>query len=124
MPATRTFIDMAAERGCAAALDRRQHLQVQSCQPAAAVLDECRTCGPDKIGHLERWRGHLGFVESVTGHRTCQQQGVERTRRRAQMPVGQVQVDRRFFQITMSQQNLNRAQVRAGFQQMGGEAVT
>jgi hypothetical protein len=59
MPATRTFIDMAAERGGAAALDRRQHLQVQSCQPAAAVLDERGTCGPDKIGHLERWRGHL-----------------------------------------------------------------
>jgi len=31
MPALRAFIQMAAERGCAAALDGRQHLQMQPC---------------------------------------------------------------------------------------------
>ena len=65
MPAPPTFIDMTAECGCAAAFDCRQHLQVQSCQPAAAMLDECGSCGPDKIGHLERWRGHLGLLASL-----------------------------------------------------------
>jgi hypothetical protein len=34
-----------------------------------------------------------------------------------------VQVDGRFFQIAMPQQDLNGSQIRAGFGQMGGEAV-
>ncbi len=35
-----------------------------------------------------------------------------------------MQVDSRFFQITMPQQNLDGSQVRAGFEQMCGEAVS
>jgi hypothetical protein len=37
----------------------------------------------DKLGHLEPWRAQLGFVESVTDNRTCQQQGIELARGRA-----------------------------------------
>jgi hypothetical protein len=39
------------------------------------------------------------------------------------MFLRQVQVDRGFFQITMAQENLNRPQIRAGLEQVCGEAV-
>jgi hypothetical protein len=37
--------------------------------------------------------------------------------------VGKVKVDRRLFQIVVTEQHLDSAQVRTGFEQMGGEAV-
>src|ERR1035441_5299531 len=40
------------------------------------------------------------------------------------MATGEVQVDRGLFEIAMSQQHLNGAQVGSGFEQMCGEAVT
>ena len=39
------------------------------------------------------------------------------------MPSGKMDVNHRFPQIGVAQQKLNRAQVGAGFQQVGGEAV-
>jgi hypothetical protein len=39
------------------------------------------------------------------------------------MALGEVQVDGGFFQIAMAQQDLDGAQIRAGFQQMSGEAM-
>ena len=35
-----------------------------------------------------------------------------------------MQIDRRLFEVTMTQQHLDGAQVGAGFEQMGGKAVT
>jgi hypothetical protein len=40
-----------------------------------------------------------------------------------QMTLGQVQIDDRVFQFPMAQQQLDSTQIRAAFQQMGGEAV-
>src|SRR6516165_4422030 len=39
------------------------------------------------------------------------------------MAPGQMQIDRRFLQVAMPQQHLDGAQVGAGFEQMGREAV-
>jgi hypothetical protein len=47
----------------------------------------------------------------------------QRTRRLAEMLVGKVQVNRRLFQIAMAQQDLNRAQIRAGLEQVCGKAM-
>src|SRR6266852_4142615 len=40
------------------------------------------------------------------------------------MPPGEMQVDRRFLKVAMSQQHLDGAQVGSSFEQMGGKAVT
>jgi hypothetical protein len=39
------------------------------------------------------------------------------------MPVGKVQIDRGLFQIAMPEQDLDSAQVGAGFQKVGGKTV-
>ena len=39
------------------------------------------------------------------------------------MPLGEMQVDRRFLKVAMSEQHLNGAQVGAGFKEMSGKAV-
>jgi hypothetical protein len=41
----------------------------------------------------------------------------------AEAPLGKVEIDGRLFQVGMTQQHLNGAQVGAGFQQMSREAV-
>src|ERR1035438_2528185 len=40
------------------------------------------------------------------------------------MPLGQMQVDGRYFEVSMAEQDLNRAQVRAGFEKVCGEAMS
>ena len=40
---------------------------------------------------------------------------IERAGSRTQMPLGQMQVDCRYFEIAMAEQDLNGAQVSAGF---------
>jgi hypothetical protein len=39
------------------------------------------------------------------------------------MPLGQMQVDCRYFQVAMPKQDLNGAQVGAGFEKVGRETV-
>jgi hypothetical protein len=39
------------------------------------------------------------------------------------MPPGEMQIDRRFFQVAMPQQHLNGVQVSTSFEQMRGKAV-
>jgi hypothetical protein len=40
------------------------------------------------------------------------------------MPLGQMQIDGRYFEVAMAEQYLNRAQVGAGFKQMCGETMS
>jgi hypothetical protein len=40
------------------------------------------------------------------------------------MPLGQMQVDRRYFKISMAEQDLDGAQVGAGFKKVSRETVT
>src|SRR5271166_2095864 len=40
------------------------------------------------------------------------------------MPPGEMQIDRRLLEVTMTQQHLDGAQVSSSFEQMGGKAVT
>ena len=48
---------------------------------------------------------------------------IERAGGRTQMPLGQMQVDCRYFEVAMPEQNLNRAQISTGFKKMGRETV-
>jgi len=59
MSAAGTFIEMAPERGRAAACNGAQYLNVRPGEPLAAVLDEFLSRRTDLIGHLQRWPVHL-----------------------------------------------------------------
>jgi len=52
-----------------------------------------------------------------------QRQGVQGTGGGAEMAVGKVQVNRGLFQIVVTEEHLDGAQVRPRFQQMSGKAV-
>jgi hypothetical protein len=48
---------------------------------------------------------------------------IQRTTRGAEMPPGEMQIDRGFLQVAMPEQHLNGSQVGTGFEQMRGKAV-
>jgi hypothetical protein len=52
-----------------------------------------------------------------------QRQRIQRTRGGVEMALGEVQIDRGLFQIAVAQQQLDRAQVGTGFEQVSGKAV-
>src|SRR5437773_11769097 len=68
MTASGTTIEMAAQLGCAAALDGAEHAHVLPGQPGPVLLDEAPLVLSDDIGHLERWPVHrlCNFRESFT----------------------------------------------------------
>ncbi len=78
----------------------------------------------DEIGHLQRRPTHL-FVSGwfVFLHRGRQRQGVQRTGSSAEMAVGNVQVNRGLFQIVVTEEHLDGAQVRTRFEQMSGKTM-
>ena len=53
----------------------------------------------------------------------AQRQGVQRTGGGAEMAVGKVQVDRGLFQIVVTEEHLDGAQVGTRFEQMSGKAM-
>src|ERR1700689_3979245 len=109
---------MSAERGGAAVQDRPQHLQMQPGKPLLTALEEALSGCADHIGHLQRWPAHLRLC---WGRR--QSERVQRTRGGAEISRRKMKVDGGLLQIAMPQQNLDGAQVRTRFQEMGGEAV-
>ena len=52
-----------------------------------------------------------------------EREGIERAGGRAEMPLGQMQVDGGYFEVAMAEQDLNGAQVGAGFKKMCRETV-
>ena len=48
---------------------------------------------------------------------------IERAGGRAQMPLRKMQVNRRYFEVSMAEQDLNGAQVGASFEKVCGEAM-
>ena len=49
---------------------------------------------------------------------------IERAGGRAQMPLRKMQVNRRYFEVSMAEQDLNGAQVGASFEKVCGEAMS
>ena len=68
----------------------------------------------DQVGHLQRWPCHL-----FRGER----ERVQRAGRGPHMALRQMDVNHRFAQVGVAEQQLDGAQVGAGFEQMCGEAV-
>lgn len=105
------LIDMTAEHGSAAALDGCQHFQMQAVQPVPVAVDKMSSCQTNQISHLERWPGHLLVCCDA-----LEAQRIERTGCGVQLLGGDVQVDGCLLQIAVAQQQLNRPQVRTGFE--------
>jgi hypothetical protein len=55
MAAVFALIEMTAQSGGAATLDRRQHLAMLPAEPATTPLKEALSRGANQIGHLQ-WR--------------------------------------------------------------------
>ena len=115
---------MPAQGGGTTAHDGRQHFEMLAGDPATTRFDEFLSCHPDEIGHLQRRTTHL-FVSGrlVFLHRGRQRQGVQGTGGGAEMAVGKVQVNRGLFQIVVTEEHLDGAQVGTRFEQMSGKAV-
>ena len=58
MAAVGALIEMAAQRGGAATLNRRQHFEMLPAEPVATRLDETLSGGADQIGHFQRGTLH------------------------------------------------------------------
>ena len=72
------------------------------------------------VGHLEGWPGHRFCSRrerrAVSG--AGDRHRVQRIGDGVQMPPRQMQIDHGVFELDVAEQQLNRAQVGAGFQQM------
>jgi hypothetical protein len=82
MAAARTLIDMATQRGGAAAKDGREHLEVQPGEPGGMPVDESLGCGAYDIGQLKEWPVHLTVLRLMlcAVWRRCRPECVERAR--------------------------------------------
>jgi hypothetical protein len=115
---------MSTQGGSPAALDSRQHFQMLAGDPATTRFNELLSRHPDEIGHLQRRPIHL-FISRRLVFLSCgpQRQCIQRTDGGAEMAVGKVQVNRGLFQIVVTEQHLDGAQVRPRFEQMSGKAM-
>ena len=52
-----------------------------------------------------------------------EREGIERAGGCAEMPLREMQVDGRYFEVAMAKQDLDSAQVSAGFEQVCGETM-
>jgi len=124
IPAAGTPITMPAQGGGAAALDGRQHFEMLAGDPATTRFNEFLSRHPDEIGHLQRRPTHLCVSgRLVFLHRGRQRQRVQGTGRGSEVTVRKVTVDGRLFQIVVTEQQLDGAQVRPRFEQMSGKAM-
>ena len=110
---------MPVEGGGTTALDGRQHFQMLAADPATTRFDELLSRHPDEIGPLQ-WRPTHLFVSGRLVFLSCgrQSQGVQRTGGGAEVAAGKVDVEGGLFQIVVTQQHLDGAQVRTRFVEM------
>jgi hypothetical protein len=115
---------MPAQGGGAAAHDGRQHFQMLAGDPSATRFNESLPRHPDEIGHLQRRPTHLFISQRLLflswGR---QRQRVQGTGGGAEMATGKVDVEGGFFQIVVTKQHLDGAQVRTRFMEMRGKTV-
>ena len=110
---------MPAQGGGAAALDGRQHFEMLASDPSATHFNELLSRHPDEIGHLQRRPTHLCVSQRLIFlPRGRQRQRVQRTGGGAEMAAGKVDVEGGFFQIAVTEQHLDGAQVRTRFVEM------
>ena len=115
MPAAGALVDVTAEHGGTARDDGGQDLQMQPGEPFPAALIKGSSGCADQVGHLQWGPCHL-----FRGER----ERVQRAGRGPHMALRQVDINHGLAQVGVAEQQLDGAQVGAGFEQMCGEAVS
>ena len=107
---------MSTQGGSPTALESRQHFEMLTGDPATTRFNEFLPRYPDEVGHLQRRPIHL-FISRRLVLLSCdpQRQCVQRTGGGAQMAAGKVDVESGFFQIAVTEQHLDSAQVGTRF---------
>ena len=118
------LVQMAAH-GCGTALlDGNQNLNVQPGEPCRGSIQESMAGGAHDRGQLQEWPLHLLAARLLFRTRDrleCER--VKRTGGGVQVPLRQMQIPAGRVQVSMTEQKLNGAQIRSGFQQVGSEAM-
>src|SRR3954469_18523162 len=117
--ALRAALDMAAERRGAACLDRTHDAPFGAAEMAGVLLAVRLAVAAEDVRHLERGHDRPASV----WRRFRQLQPVERADRAADRGGCDLGITRRGRQMLMAEQHLDRADIGAGFEQMGGKAV-
>jgi hypothetical protein len=102
----------SGNRECLSALSSAGATTPRSSEPGNR-LDECGRHRPVPAEAL----ASLGWKEAERVQR------FQRTGSPAQIHVGDLQIARRGFEVRVAEQNLNRSEINAGFEQMRGEGV-
>ena len=124
MSAAGTLVAMTAERSGAASCDGPQHFPVLPGHPRATAFEEGLPRDANQVGHLQERPVHLRrSLWRVFLLPRRQRERVQGASGGAEMAFGKMQVEGGFFQIVMPQQQLNRAQVGTGFEQVGCETM-
>src|SRR5580704_180010 len=105
------LVEMAAECGCTTPRNGPQHFDMLPTKPVAVAFDESLSRCADDIGHLQRWPAHLVLV----GWLVVQCERIQRTYCCVQMALREMQIDGRLFQVLMTEQDLNSAEIGASF---------
>ena len=113
-------LDMTAESGGAATLDREHGAPPRRGQRGAMLITESRAEAAEHVRHVQPLAGHetraLGRNEVRQGGRDDVER-FERTGGGADRVGGDHQILRRGGQIAMAEQQLDGAEIGAGFQQ-------
>ena len=112
MPAAGAFVEMTAQCGGTTPLNGSQHFDMLPTEPVAISFDESPSRSAEDVGHLQRRPAHL----VLAGWLVVQRERIQRTRCCAQVTFGKMKIDRRFFEVLMTEQELNGAEISAGFE--------
>src|SRR5467141_2000229 len=96
VPAVGALIEMPAQGGSATARDGPQHFEVLPGDPFTAAFEESASRSANQIGHLEWWPVHLIALRYLV----FQLERVQRTRGGVEVPLGEMEINGRLFQIT------------------------
>ena len=116
MAAACALVHMATHRGGATLLDGNEYLQVEPGEPGRTPIRESVACCAYQIGQLQEWPLHLLTGCALWVRRRCEHERVERAGGGTKMALRHVQVSAGGLQIGMPQQELNRTDVRTGFE--------
>src|SRR6266478_4031407 len=98
VPAVGALIEMPAQGGGATACDGPQHFEVLPGDPLTAAFDESASRGANQIGHLEWWPVHLFALRYLV----FQLEQVQRTRGGVEVPLGEMEINGRLFQVMVA----------------------
>jgi hypothetical protein len=118
-----------------------QPVQRSRCPPSAAVRQRTMASNTFRCCQLIHLRlcsmndcpaqRTMSAISREAGHQLClcppcgrERERIERAGGCAEMPLGQMQIDGRYLEVAMAEQDLDGAQVGAGFEKMCGEAVS